>query len=381
MSAQIDQFANQSQNHSHCRIFLVNMSSPSNYPCIMNTILLFAALLFGTFLHGADAASVVYTGSVTPVSPKWTRPTDCDSGTPGSLVVGYTVEPFNVLTTGSFDIMITVNSAQQGFDGYILVYQDVFDPMVPPANLLGCNDDAGLPGSSSVTVNLQCGTQYFVVTTAYDGDVQASQFGTFTNTISGHADAEPVLGPLDDSDADGDGVTDVCDIDVDGDGIDNDMDNCPMDANANQEDLDGDGIGNVCDPDVDGDGIDNGMDNCPMDANANQEDLDVDGIGNVCDPDGDGDGIDNGTDKCPLTPLNERPVTLKGCSINQLCPCKGGWSKHELYIACIARVTTRFKNVGVITGREKREIQNKGAGSACGKHNMHENLPKQNHYY
>ena len=347
----------------------------------MNTILLFAALLLGTFLHGAGAASVVYTGNITMDSPRWTRPEDCDIDfTPNSLNVGYTVESFNVLTTGIFDVTIEVDSLQD-FDGYIFVYQDVFDPMVPDANLLGCDDDLGSSTqASSVTVHLQCGTQYFVVTTAFDGDGDVpEEFGTFTNTISGHDGAEPVLGLLDDSDADGDGVTDVCDIDVDGDGIDNGMDNCPMDANANQEDLDGDGIGNVCDTDVDGDGIANGMDNCPMDANANQEDLDVDGDGNVCDPDVDGDGIANGMDKCPLTPLNERPVTLKGCSINQLCPCKGGWSKPELYIACIARVTTRFKNVGVITGGEKREIQNKAARSVCGKH-MHEKLPKRNHY-
>ena len=248
----------------------------------MNTILLFAALLLGTFLHSADAASVVYTGNVTLDSPTWTRPDFCDgSNTPDSFHVGYTVESFNVLTTGLFDVTIEIDSVQD-FDGYIFVYHDVFDPMIPDANFLGCNDDAAGGGfrGSSVAVNLQCGTQYFVVTTSFDGDVQASKFGTFTNTISGHAGAQPVLGPLDDSDADGDGVTDVCDTDVDG------------------------------------------------------------------------DGIANGMDKCPLTPLNERPVTLKGCSINQLCPSKGRWSKHELYIACIARVTTRFKNVGVITGRE-----------------------------
>ena len=278
----------------------------------MNTILLFAALLLGTFLHGTDAASVVYTGNVTLDSPTWTRPrpTDCENGSPGSLVVGYTVESFNVLTTGIFDVTIEVDSVQD-FDGYIFVYHDVFDPLVPDANLLGCSDDVFSFSfrASSVTVNLQCGTQYFVVTTAFDGNgPPTDQFGTFTNTISGHDGAEPVLGLLDDSDADGDGVTDVCDTDVDG------------------------------------------------------------------------DGIANGMDKCPLTPLNERPVTLKGCSINQLCPCKGRWSKHELYIACIARVTTRFKNVGVITGREKRKIQNKAARSACGKH-MHEKRPNKRFYY
>ena len=347
----------------------------------MNTILLFAVLLFGTFLRGADPASVSYPGEITTDSPKWIRPGVCGCfEDPGESFrnVGYTVESFNVLTTGLFNVLITVNSVQEDdFDGLIAVYQQDFDPMFPDENFLGCNDDVESSNRiSSVTVSLQCGTQYFVVTTAFGG---VFQVGNFTNTISGHAGGMPVLGPLDDSDTDGDGVTDVCDDDIDDDGIDNGIDNCPMADNANQEDFDGDGIGNVCDPDIDDDGVDNDIDNCPMDVNANQEDLDGDGIGNVCDPDIDNDGVDNVMDSCPLTPLNERPVTLEGCSINQLCPCKRGWSKHELYIACITHTTTRFKNVGLITGREKREIQNKAAQSACGKH-LRNKLPKRYHY-
>ena len=50
-----------------------------------------------------------------------------------------------------------------------------------------------------------------------------------------------------------------------------DVDNCPDDANPNQEDDDMDSIGNLCD-------------NCPDDANPNQDDDDMDGIGNACDP-------------------------------------------------------------------------------------------------
>ena len=39
--------------------------------------------------------------------------------------------------------------------------------------------------------------------------------------------------------------------DYDNDGIDNDVDNCPHDANANQSDVDNNGIGDVCDPNYD----------------------------------------------------------------------------------------------------------------------------------
>jgi hypothetical protein len=94
-------------------------------------------------------------------------------------------------------------------------------------------------------------------------------------------------------------------LDTDGDGVADPLDNCRVDANADQADLDGDGLGDACDADTDGDGVPNGQDgfprdpaesldsdgdgvgdngdNCPMTANPSQADGDGDGIGDACD--------------------------------------------------------------------------------------------------
>jgi hypothetical protein len=114
--------------------------------------------------------------------------------------------------------------------------------------------------------------------------------------------------------------------DSDGDGVDDTVDNCPFDSNADQADGDCDGRGDVCQPageacitccgsggpppveDWDGDGWEDTADNCPGDANPGQEDEDCDFTGDACDGvvdtglcDADGDGEPDDTDNCPET--------------------------------------------------------------------------------
>jgi hypothetical protein len=93
--------------------------------------------------------------------------------------------------------------------------------------------------------------------------------------------------------------------DADGDGHENELDPCPLTADADWDpraasavgpgDADGDGLPSSCDPDdndantdEDGDGYSNRGDNCPLAANGvaddNQKDSDFDGIGDACDP-------------------------------------------------------------------------------------------------
>lgn len=82
------------------------------------------------------------------------------------------------------------------------------------------------------------------------------------------------------------------DLDYDDDGILDEVDNCPLVANADQADADSDGTGDVCDlcTDTDGDGYGNpgysantcNLDNCPLVSNPTQADADGDGVGDAC---------------------------------------------------------------------------------------------------
>jgi hypothetical protein len=97
--------------------------------------------------------------------------------------------------------------------------------------------------------------------------------------------------------------------DMDHDGVRDAVDNCPVDANPQQDDLDGDLAGDACDPDIDGDGFQQGADNCPFVADPVGRDSDTDGLGDACDSDDDNDGVlDANTDdpsladNCPYVP-------------------------------------------------------------------------------
>ena len=110
----------------------------------------------------------------------WDRPLETGTGMSGvGIGVRYNVYgPFTVDTAGVY----TINSVQTGWDGFLFVYQDNFDPNDPLTNFVAGDDDGpGGVGNSQVTPNLATGTDYFIITTGFD----PSDFGPYTTTITG----------------------------------------------------------------------------------------------------------------------------------------------------------------------------------------------------
>lgn len=114
----------------------------------------------------------------------------------------------------------------------------------------------------------------------------------------------------------------VLPLDSDGDGVADVTDNCPNIANPDQSDKDGDGTGDECElppaPDTDEDGIPDATDNCPAVANPDQTDVDQNGVGDVCDVDTDNDGIPDVSDNCPNA-ANEDQADADQDGVGDVC--------------------------------------------------------------
>ncbi len=221
---------------------------------------------------------------------------------------------------------------------YLTTVGDVWTVQATPTD----GADSGTPVSGSVTI-LAADTDGDGLRDDVDNCIGVANPGQENHDSDANGDAC-------DSDDDDDGFSDLAEIgaesdplnaasvpdDKDGDTIANNVDNCPLKANALQRDLDADGIGDVCDPDRDGDGYDNAVDGLPDDARyhldadgdgvADEEDqcpgfddkkdTDNDGTADGCDLDIDGDGVPNNQDVFPEDPAESKDFDRDGIGNN-----------------------------------------------------------------
>ena len=127
--------------------------------------------------------------------------------------------------------------------------------------------------------------------------------------------------------------------DSDSDGVANVFDNCPNNANANQEDVDLDGQGDLCDTDADNDGIPNVNDNCDYTVNIDQTNSDSDQFGDACDncdltpnnsqTDENGDGVGDACDGAMHIQNYVMPVGYQGQSYHVTLEAIGGTAPYS----------------------------------------------------
>jgi len=145
--------------------------------------LFLCAIVLATAVY-ADAATTFY--GTTSGQPVFDRPDDL--GTLSGISTRYSVQPF--FPNDAADCFI--ESVQEGgFDGYIFLYRNGFDPDDPLANLVALSDDAvfGVGSSRIDSLALSYFDDYYLVTAGYNDDDD----GTFSNQVVCDAPATRVL--------------------------------------------------------------------------------------------------------------------------------------------------------------------------------------------
>jgi len=150
----------------------------------------FALLLLGlTFTALPAMADTLVLNGSTAGGPLFNRPNEGQPPTslsPFATAVPYRRVIFTVSEAGTYSLMLVSTSfATNGYDPFLVLYENNFNPNPNPALLLAhalvANDNGGGFPTALITVNLTPTTDYLVVPTGFAND----DFGPVTLTISG----------------------------------------------------------------------------------------------------------------------------------------------------------------------------------------------------
>ncbi|MDA8530351.1 peptidylprolyl isomerase [Candidatus Poseidonia alphae] len=217
-------------------------------------------------------------------SEAWTIPDEANNGLIHSPYV-LSMAKMSAPNTGGSQFFIVDDSSQNHLDGVHTVFGEVVD-------------GTSVVDSISAMTTGQYGRPVVDVVIERAIVVSNVSFDSDSDGINNEADNCPDDANPNQEDIDNDTMGDACDDDIDNDLVDNSDDAFPFDVNE-QSDFDGDGIGDNADADDDNDGLNDTEDAFDNDANETT-DTDEDGIGNNADADDDGDGIVDESDNCPL---------------------------------------------------------------------------------
>ncbi|MBA3713226.1 MAG: PEP-CTERM sorting domain-containing protein [Pyrinomonadaceae bacterium] len=156
----------------------------------IRTLLLTVVAVIAT--SSAAAADTITFSSTTSGAPTFNRPVD--TGTALSSVgtaVPYSIFQFSVGAAGPHTFLSIATTP--GYDPFLILYRNSFNPATPLTNFLFANDDFP-PGNltqSGFTLSLTTGINYFLVQTGFEN----TDFGNFTTVIGGPGAIIPVPEP------------------------------------------------------------------------------------------------------------------------------------------------------------------------------------------
>jgi hypothetical protein len=160
---------------------IIEFSTTGERDKIMKAFALATVALAVVVSTPASAANFI--GATTLASPTYNRPL---AGTPPvslsavGTAVHYQTVAFTVGTTGSYTFLMSA-LVPAGWDTFLSLYSNSFNPALSLTNILVSNDDNPTIGLSGFTINLTAGTSYFAVATGFGNN----DVGTYNLAITG----------------------------------------------------------------------------------------------------------------------------------------------------------------------------------------------------